>query len=188
VVQALHGYHQVKFMTPFECACWAVLTQRNRMSIARGMRDRLVERFGQALEVNGITYRAFPDPARVARASDEDLMATTGQARRVRYVRAVAQAFDGVDQSSLRDGDYRAVEAWLLAIPGIGPWSARFILIRGLGRMERIDGIDAIGRAFARVYGVRGDAPAVARAAKRYGRWRGYWLHYLRAAPSAEDR
>jgi DNA-3-methyladenine glycosylase II len=188
VVKALHGYHQVKFLTPFECACWAVLTQRNRMGIARGMRDRLVERFGPALEVNGIIYRAFPEPARVARASDEELTAVVRQVRRARYVRAVAQAFDGVDPASLRDGDYGDIEAWLLAIPGIGPWSARFILLRGLGRMERIDGLDAVGSAFVRVYGDRAEAPAVARAAKRYGRWRGYWLHYLRAAPSGEDR
>jgi DNA-3-methyladenine glycosylase II len=188
IVKALHGYHQVKFLTPFECASWAVLTQRNRSAIARGMRDRLVERLGPALDVNGIVYRAFPEPSRLARASDDELQAVVRQQRRGRYLRAVAQAFDGVDAASLQDGDYDGIETWLRAIPGIGPWSARFILLRGLGRMERIDGVEgAAGRAFARVYGDRGEA-AVARAAARYGRWRGYWLHYLRAAPALDDR
>jgi DNA-3-methyladenine glycosylase II len=189
VVKALHGYHQVKFATPFESACWAVLAQRNRMAIARGMRDRLVERFGPALEVNGVTHRAFPEPTHLVRVPDDDLLTVLRQQRRARYLRAVAQAFDGVDDASLRTGDYDDVEAWLRAIPGIGPWSARFILLRGLGRMERVDGAEvAVGRAFARVYGGRRGAPAVARVAKPYGRWRGYWLHYLRAAPVAEHQ
>jgi DNA-3-methyladenine glycosylase II len=190
VVKVLYGYHPVTFPTPFESACWAVLTQRNRMAIARGMRDRVVERFGGALEVNGVIYRAFPEPARVVVATDEDLRAVAGQERRARYLRAVARAFDGVDDASLRTGDYDDVDAWLRAIPGIGPWSARFVLLRGLGRMDRIDGAEiGVGRAFARVYGAPHDAAAstvaaaIARAAARYGRWQGYWLHYLRAAP-----
>jgi DNA-3-methyladenine glycosylase II len=92
VVKALRGYHQVKFATPFESACWAVLAQRNRMTIARGMRDRLVERFGPALEVNGVTYRAFPELTHVVRVPDDDLLAVLGQQRRARYLRAAPVA------------------------------------------------------------------------------------------------
>ena len=33
IIEQLYGYHQVKFLTPFENACWAVLTQRNPMKI-----------------------------------------------------------------------------------------------------------------------------------------------------------
>ncbi len=32
VLQKLYGLHQVKFFTPFECACWAVLSQRNQLN------------------------------------------------------------------------------------------------------------------------------------------------------------
>src|SRR6266567_2490871 len=35
IIELLYGYHQVKFLTPFENACWAVLTQRNPMKIAQ---------------------------------------------------------------------------------------------------------------------------------------------------------
>ena len=35
IIEILYGYHQVKFLTPFENACWAVLTQRNPMKLAK---------------------------------------------------------------------------------------------------------------------------------------------------------
>ncbi len=35
IIEHLYGYHQVKFLTPFENACWAVLTQRNPMKVAQ---------------------------------------------------------------------------------------------------------------------------------------------------------
>ncbi len=45
VLQKLYGLHQVKFLTPFECACWAVLSQRNQLSAARKAKQALLERF-----------------------------------------------------------------------------------------------------------------------------------------------
>src|SRR5258707_14373545 len=35
IVERLYGLHQVKFMTPFEIAAWAVLTQRMPIPVAR---------------------------------------------------------------------------------------------------------------------------------------------------------
>ncbi len=71
VLQKLYGLHQVKFLTPFECACWAVLSQRNQLSAARKAKQALLERFGTSLEVNGHVYRAFPEPGQLAEASNE---------------------------------------------------------------------------------------------------------------------
>ncbi len=34
VIGQLYGYHPLKFPTPFENACWAVLTQRTPMAVA----------------------------------------------------------------------------------------------------------------------------------------------------------
>jgi DNA-3-methyladenine glycosylase II len=93
-------------------------------------------------------------------------------------VAGVARAFANVDESWLRSAPLDEVEAWLLKIPGIGPWSASFVLLRGLGRSERLPPGDRFIQAgFQRCYG-----PAnFAERAHFYGAWRGYWGHYLRA-------
>ena len=35
IIQRLYGYHQVKFLTPFENAVWAILSQRNTLTLVR---------------------------------------------------------------------------------------------------------------------------------------------------------
>ena len=191
IVEQFFGYHQVKFLTPFENACWAVLSQHNYLAVARKMKDALVHAYGTSLTVDGVTYLAFPGPVEVARVSEGDLASVVRNGQRGRYLRAVAQAFDGVDEAFLRTASYDGVEAWLRTIPGIGPWSAAFILIRSLGRMDRIAFTEkALGRAVAKVYG-RGkplNRDVVERIVKRYGPWQGYWAHYLRAATAWSPR
>ena len=55
VVQALYGYHPIRFQSPFEAAVWAILSQRNRMVTARNMYRSLVHSFGHAAEWDGVT-------------------------------------------------------------------------------------------------------------------------------------
>jgi DNA-3-methyladenine glycosylase II len=38
LVQELYGYHQVKFLMPFENACWAILSQRNLISVSHNVK------------------------------------------------------------------------------------------------------------------------------------------------------
>lgn len=183
LVERLYGYHQVKFLTPFENACWAVLTQRNPIALARPIKQALTERFGASLEVAGERYGAFPEAAALAGADPAELRALAGSDRRAEYLRALALAFADVDERWLRAAPYEQVEAWLRGIKGVGAWSATFVLLRGLGRMERLPvGEARLGQAVARVYGRPLGEAELAALAERYGAWRGYWAHYLRVA------
>src|SRR5262245_6411725 len=185
LVARLYGYHQVKFLTPFECACWAILSQRNTMSIARRLKQALVERFGTCLEVEGVSYEAFPDAARLAAADPAALLEIVHNLRRDEYLAAVARAFSVADETWLRSAPYDEAEAWLRAIEGIGPWSATFVLLRGLGRTERLPvGEKRLAAAAGRLYngGAPLDEAGLRRIAKPYGAWQGYWAHYVRVA------
>src|SRR5215212_444189 len=102
VIQRLYGYHQVKFLTPFENACWAVLTQRTPIPIAKKLKQALVERFGASLMINGQRYAAFPEPARLAAADPAELVELVGNPRRAEYLQALSAAFAGIDESWLR--------------------------------------------------------------------------------------
>ncbi len=151
------------------------------MRVGLALKARLGDQLGAALAVESVTYAAFPDAPRLLERAAE-LDAIVGNQRKADYLRAAAQAFATVDEAWLRRAPYAEVEAWLLAIKGIGAWSASFILIRGLGRMDRVPITE--GRmldAARKVYGYDLGEQDVIDLGARYGDYQGYWSHYLRA-------
>lgn len=182
VVRKLYGYHQVKFASPLENACWAVLAQRTPMAAARQAKRALVEHFGNRVSDGSRDFWAFPDAGQLARLDERELLGLVGNARKARYLAGIAREWSGVDEGFLRTGPYEEVERFLLGLPGIGPWSAVFVLIRGLGRMERLPAEPAAMKAAERVYREPVSAERFAELAAPYGDHRGYWAHYLRAA------
>lgn len=184
VIQRLYGFHQVKFLTPFENACWAVLTQRTPMAVARALKQKLVARYGASLVVDGAEYPAFPEAETLAAAGRDELVGLLHNERKASYLHAIATAFASVDEGWLRTGDDEQVRDWLLAIAGIGPWSANFVLIRGLGRMATVTTHEKELLAAARaVYGSDITPDALLHLAREiYGDYAGYWAFYLRNA------
>jgi DNA-3-methyladenine glycosylase II len=185
IIEHLYGYHQVKFLTPFENACWAVLTQRNPMKIAQQTKQALVEKYGSSLEVSGSVYWAFPEPMQIAVVDESELLKMIRNDRRTEYLVAVARAFSEADEEFLKTASDEAVEAWLRNIKGIGEWSATFIMVRGLGRMERVPLTEArLFEAASKVYGHGEELNRddLKRLADKYGLWQGYWAHYIRVA------
>jgi DNA-3-methyladenine glycosylase II len=183
LIDQLYGYHQVKFLTPFENACWAVLTSRNHWAAALAAKGRLAEQYGGALAHEGTLYRAFPEATDLLGAEAGDLALLVRQTYRARYLRAVTLAFAGVDEGWLRNAPPAEVLRWLRHIHGIGPWSASFVLLRGLGRVEQLPMIDPVLMdAVVARYRCPPVAEVVQEIAHHYGPYQGYWAHYLRAA------
>jgi DNA-3-methyladenine glycosylase II len=185
IVQQLYGYHQVKFPSAFENAIWAVLSQRNTLPAARTMRSAIVEQYGAKLAVDGRVWRAFPEPESMAAATVGEVTAVVRHAQKGPAVAAVAAAFNQIDERWLQAIDYDQALRWLLDIYGIGPWGASFVMLRGLGRMERLVSgenklLAAIGKQYQRS-GPVSEREAITLAA-RYGSYQGYWAHYLRVA------
>ncbi|MFC7713872.1 DNA glycosylase family protein [Nonomuraea recticatena] len=58
------GLRPVCFWSPWEAACWAVIVQRSSMLIASRIKQRIAERFGAKVTVDGQVYAAFPRPSR----------------------------------------------------------------------------------------------------------------------------
>ncbi|THF66694.1 DNA-3-methyladenine glycosylase 2 family protein [Deinococcus sp. Arct2-2] len=188
VLRQLYGYHQVKFLTPFENACWAVLTQRTPGDTARGMKRRLVDTYGGSVQIGNSVLWAFPEPADLAGASVAELRTLLKHPRKGESLAAVVQAFGQVEEEWLRQGPLSEVRAWLRGIYGFGEWSANFVLLRGLGRMEGavLDDPDSVFtrelmNAAAKVYGPM-SFEALSAHAHRYVVCQGYWAHYLRVA------
>ena len=173
----------MKFESPFEAATWAILSQRNRLSTARKLYQSLLKTLGRRIRVEGRDYWAFPDPQEVAPLEEADLPSALHGLRRGEYILDAARAFAPVTPDFLRSAPDAELEEWLLGIRGIGPWSARFILLRALGRYQGLpENERELTRSASLVYGAGMTLTPqdVERISNGYGRWRGYWAHYLR--------
>lgn len=183
VLDRLHGYHQVKFPSPLENLVWAILAQRNPLPVAAKTKQALIDAFpGNRLTVGGTTYAAFPDLDQLTALSRTDLGALVRNERKAGQLHGALQAWRDADETFLRTGPYDQVRDLLLGLPGVGPWSAAFILIRGLGRMERLAYEKALLTTASRLYGRPVTERELRALAERYGSDQGYWGHYLRAA------
>lgn len=183
IVQDLYGYHQVKFLTPFENACWAILTQRNPQNVALSMKNRLTETYGASITLHTTHYWAFPQADHLKDVGAAELQTVIRNTRKVEHLLDTIKAFNEVNEQFLRTGEYSEVVSWLQHIKGFGEWSVSFVLLRGLGRMESIPLTEKVfQQAASRVYGHGRELSTreVATIAEKYGSYKGYWSHYLR--------
>jgi DNA-3-methyladenine glycosylase II len=186
LVQTLYGYHQLKFLTPFENALWAILSARNRHPIAHNLKQAITAAYGGRLTVDGVTYAAFPEATDLLALSAQDWMLIVKQEQRARYCRAVVEAFADVDDDWLYTAPTPDLENWLRGIAGIGAWSASFVLIRGLGRMGNVAvPEEALIQAVAQRYQCAASPDEVKRLAAHYGAHQGYWAHYAHVGSNA---
>lgn len=74
------------------------------------------------------------EAARVAGATEEELRACGLSRQKIRYAQGLARA--GLDFEGLRDAEDEAVIAALVALPGIGRWTAEVYALISLGRAD----------------------------------------------------
>jgi AraC family transcriptional regulator of adaptative response / DNA-3-methyladenine glycosylase II len=154
----------------FEVAVRAIIGQQVSVKAARTIHARLVQRFGDAITTPFPNVdRLHPSAERIAATSAEELTTIGVPKARAVALRALAEA---VATNHLRLGpgaDPDAARETLLALPGIGPWTAEYVLMRGLGAPDAFpDGDLGLQRAF----GVAKKA-LVARA-EAWRPWRAY--------------
>ena len=134
----------VCFYSAYEAATSFVIGQRIAMRQARAIKGRLTATFGDPVEIGGREVRAFPRPQRLADLSEFQGLSSTKVAR----LRDLANAAsDGrLDTDRLRGLPVDAALAELQALPGIGPWTASAVLLRGCGVADELPIADTISR------------------------------------------
>ena len=165
---------------PFEIAVRAVLGQQVSVAAARTFATRIVAAHGQPLPApaGGITH-LFPSPETLA-AADLSGIGLTGA--RVATLRALAKAVrDG--EVDLLNGE--EVRRSLLAVPGIGPWTAEYIALRGLSDPDAFPAGDLVLQRMAGGPKRLTERQLLARA-EQWRPWRAYAvLHLWRASAEA---
>lgn len=127
--QRHHWLRPVGFWSPFEAGAWLLIGHRIRMTQAAAVKARMGAELGEQVEVCGQALHAFPAPSVVAGLTDVRGLPE----RKVASLRALgAAASDGrLDGDRLRSLPEAEVLADLQQLPGVGPFTAEGILIRG---------------------------------------------------------
>jgi AraC family transcriptional regulator, regulatory protein of adaptative response / DNA-3-methyladenine glycosylase II len=158
----------------FELAVRAVLGQQVTLAAARRIGARLVSLYGDPLAnaAGGVTH-LFPAPEALVEADPRQLGVPRARAGAVRAL--AAAVLDG--RLDLRPG--ADANRALLALPGVGPWTASYVAMRALGDSDAFPPGDvAVRRALERL-GLDGRPAAAQRLAERWRPWRSYALMHL---------
>jgi AraC family transcriptional regulator of adaptative response / DNA-3-methyladenine glycosylase II len=165
-----------------ELAVRAVLGQQVSVAAARTAAGRLVASCGEPLRLpQGGVVALFPSAATLAALDPASLPMPRARAEAlVGLCRALAGGDLRLDPGADRDEARRA----LLALPGIGPWTAGYVAMRALGDPD-VFLVEDLGvrHALARLGGPSDQREARALAAA-WAPWRSYASQYLWQAPA----
>jgi DNA-3-methyladenine glycosylase II len=177
LIEKLHGLHHVRFLTLEEISVYCVMMQRTPITMAARMKGRFLEAFGTPVDVDGRTLLAMPSLAALTELDGGAIGKAIGHASKGASIATVVQGVAAIGEATLREAPYAEARDALLAVPGIGPFSAGAILLRGLGRMDEVPSLKMFADDAAAIYGGAIDESAIAR---RYGRHIGYWSFYVK--------
>jgi AraC family transcriptional regulator of adaptative response / DNA-3-methyladenine glycosylase II len=165
-----------------ELAVRAVLGQQVSVAGARTHAARLVALAGSPLDgPDGTLTRVFPRPAAVAEIDPDRLGMPE---RRKSTLRTLATGLADGTFSIDPGADRVALERQLTAVPGVGPWTAAYVAMRGLGDPDVFLPTDlGLRRALERL-GAPSDPKSAADRATAWRPWRSYALHHLWASLS----
>jgi DNA-3-methyladenine glycosylase II len=147
------GIRQVRQFDLFYGLLRAISAQQINLRWAATLRRRLAEAYGEKLCVGeDFVYSLRPDVVAAARA--EDLRALQFSTHKAESILAVAEAIASrklIQEELLEMEDDDAIQA-LVALRGIGTWSAEWVLVRCLGRARVVAGDLGVKKAVAITY------------------------------------
>ncbi len=154
-----------------ELVARAVIGQQVSVAGARTLLGRIVRELGQPLaDAHGTITRLFPDAATLADASDEHLPLPASRRDALRAVSAcIANRVLDVDAGA----DAAHVRAVMGELPGIGPWTTEYVLMRAVRDADAFPAGDLVLRAaYAALAGQAVSARELAVVAERWRPWR----------------
>jgi DNA-3-methyladenine glycosylase II len=148
LARRLHGLKPPRFPSVFEALVNAIACQQLTLTVGILLLGRLAGACGVAAPEGTDNQHAFPRPEDLARL-DPQVMRTLGfSGQKSRALSELGQAIAGqrLDLEALACLDNTSAVAQLMKLRGVGRWSAEYVLLRGLGRLDTFPGDDVGAR------------------------------------------
>ena len=171
------GLRSPGMMDGTEALVRAVVGQQVSVAGSRTILGRIAEALGTTLTepIDGLT-RVFPSAADLAAAPDA-LFAMPGARKAAlrEACRRIAEGDIALDAGTDRD----AVRHGLMAVPGIGPWTAEYVAMRALGDPDAFPATDLGARHGLARLGIIAKPRQIIERAEAWRPWRAYAVHHL---------
>jgi AraC family transcriptional regulator, regulatory protein of adaptative response / DNA-3-methyladenine glycosylase II len=160
-----------------ELALRVVLGQQVSLKAARTHARRIVSAYGQPVaDVNGGLTHAFPAVEHLAEIDPAHLAFPTSRQRSlITLIRAMADGDVVLDAGC----DWNRAREQLLVVPGIGPWTAELIAMRGLGDPDAFPVSDLGVLLAAKQLGLPADPRPLTERSATWRPWRSYATQHL---------
>jgi DNA-3-methyladenine glycosylase II len=148
LVHHFRGLKPPRFPTVFEALVNGIACQQLTLHVGILLLSRLAERFGPVVDGDGAVQHAFPRPvdlAALAPPALRELGFSTNKTRALIELSA-GLANGRLDLEGLTTLDDQEALARLYALRGVGRWTAEYVLLRGLGRLDTFPGDDVGAR------------------------------------------
>ena len=177
VVAKAPGQRIPRTVDEAELAVRAVLGQQVSTKAARTHAGRLVAAYGQPVQdLQGALPHTFPSVDQLAEIDPVHL--AVPKARQQTLTALVAGLADGslvLDAGS----DWESARRQLLALPGVGPWTAEVIAMRGLGDPDAFPASDLGLQLATKQLGLPTQQRALIEHSSRWRPWRSYATQHL---------
>ncbi len=144
LVRRFMGVKPPRFPDLFETLVNSIACQQVTLNLGILLLDRLAEKFGAVFLDEGTPRYAFPRPADLADVPEDEIKVLGFSRQKVRAIQELASALETkqIDLAKLDEmTDQEAVD-FLTSLRGIGRWSAEYVLLRGLRRLDTFPGDD----------------------------------------------
>jgi DNA-3-methyladenine glycosylase II len=148
IVVKFMGIKPVRFASIFEGLVNSIACQQLSLNVGIILLNRFAEKFGNKYLFNGKLNYAFPCADDIKIYKIEDLKPLGFSANKSATIIQMASAFS-TDRSSFENISNQTnneAAKFLCSYKGIGRWSAEYILLRGLGRIDIFPGDDVGAR------------------------------------------
>jgi len=176
LAERLTGMKPPRFPTVFESLVNAFACQQVSLDLGIILLNRLSSSYGAVFEKDKTVFHAFPEPKDLAGLSPEDF-------RRLGFSknkgRAIIELSEGVLGGKLKIGmlekmPYIDSVQYLSEIRGVGRWTAEYVLLRGLGRINIFPGDDVGAQKNLQKFMGLGERPDYEQIKRITSRWQPY--------------
>jgi AraC family transcriptional regulator of adaptative response / DNA-3-methyladenine glycosylase II len=169
---------------PHEMLIRAMIGQQITVRAARTALTALTDALGERVDPHEGTDRLFPTMAAIAEHGADVLR---GPAARIRAVTGAAAALASGELALGTGDDPIAQRATLLALPGVGSWTADYVRMRVTGDPDVFLPGDVAVRTGAAAVGIPAEPRALTAWAERAAPWRSYLTAHLWRAASRRN-
>ncbi|MCL4377253.1 MAG: hypothetical protein M1409_02540, partial [Actinobacteria bacterium] len=140
IINRFYGLRPPKTPTIYESLIIAISEQEISLKAAASIRERLIKIYGSKIEKDAKFYYIFPTPQSLAAAKVQDIRKIGFTIHKAEYMIDISKKILSGDLNleELRTMSSEEIIKFLGKIRGLGPWTIKYVLARGMGRHDLV--------------------------------------------------